>query len=434
MTSPNPAGPAADLPLDGDVLVCGSYGTEGRPGRTAAVGTGRWTDRLAAVRRKAFRPAWIALALTVALLGAWFVRSSGGPESSSSTSVARPGATASGPVDSNALAGVGSNSADPVARLEKRVADDPADWQSWAELGAEYVTAARIASDPSNYPRAEKAIARSLEINAGPENWEAVAADAALAAGRHDFRKALPLAEQAQRLRPNSSYVLAILVDSLTELGRYDDAVAAAQDMIDLKPNVASYARVSYQRELHGDDQGAFVAMSQAYAAAGSAADRAFGQYYLGEIEFHRGRYDAAAGHYRQTLRFDPRSGGATAGLGKVAAAKGDRKTAVARYEKAVGLFPDPELLKELGDLYTATGNGAKAAAAYAKSENSNARQAANGVDVNLEIALASADRKVDLDRGLKAAMDEWSLRQSIHVADALAWQLFTHGRFEEAL
>lgn len=65
---------------------------------------------------------------------------------------------------------------------------------------------------------------------------------------------------------------------------------------------------------------------------------------------------------------------------------------------EALRLFPDPELLKELGGLYPAPGQGTLADQAYANSERQNERQAANGVDGNLERALASADRRLDLD------------------------------------
>ena len=49
----------------------------------------------------------------------------------------------------------------------------------------------------------------------------------------------------------------AIRVDALVELGRYDEAERELQAMIDRKPNLAGYARVSYLRELHGDLDGA---------------------------------------------------------------------------------------------------------------------------------------------------------------------------------
>ena len=62
-----------------------------------------------------------------------------------------------------------------------------------------------------------------------------------------------------------------VRVDALVELGRYDEAERELQAMIDRKPNLAAYARVSYLRELRGDLEGAAEAMRFAVAAGGPA-------------------------------------------------------------------------------------------------------------------------------------------------------------------
>jgi len=320
-----------------------------------------------------------------------------------------------------------------LARLERRVAEAPDDAEAWAALGAAYVDHARVNSDPSAYPKAEQALDRSLALDSSG-NWQALAARGALGAGRHDFATALQFSEQARALQPNSSFILGIIVDALTELGRYPEAVEAAQDMVDLRPELGSYARVSYQRELHGDIPGAIDALSLALRAASAPGDKAFALYHLGELEWNRGDVAAAAAHYESALRADPTASQALAGLGKVAAARGDIDTAIAQYSQAVEAFPDPEALKELGELHLLAGDRTLADERFAQSAAENAEQAAAGVDINLEIALFGADHRRDLDEGLAAARQEWELRHSIHVADALAWQLFAHGQYDEAL
>ncbi len=78
--------------------------------------------------------------------------------------------------------------------------------------------------------------------------------------------------------------------------------------MIDYKPSLASYARVSYFRELHGDIAGAVEAMRLAAAATPvPGQDRSYVQSLLGDLEFQRGRLGAAATQYQVGPRRRPR-------------------------------------------------------------------------------------------------------------------------------
>ena len=54
---------------------------------------------------------------------------------------------------------------------------------------------------------------------------------------------------------------------------------------------------------------------------------------------------------------------------------------------------------------------------------------AANGVNIDLELALFDADARGSCGRARRGCATEWAKRQSIHVADALAWALHADGR-----
>ena len=94
-----------------------------------------------------------------------------------------------------------------------------------------------------------------------------------------------------------------MIADALIELGRYDEAVVATQRMVDLRPDLASFARVSYLRELMGDVPGALAAMERAaQAGAGRAENVAWTQVQSGNLRFNSGDLDGAAARYDASL------------------------------------------------------------------------------------------------------------------------------------
>src|SRR5262249_57894548 len=127
------------------------------------------------------------------------------------------------------------------------------------------------------------------------------------ARARHDFAGGLALGERAQRLAPDSRTADPVIVDGLVELGRYEDAERALQSMVDHKPNLAAYARVSYFRELHGDLDGAVSAMQLAIAAGGAVPENvAYVQSLLGHLEMARGHLAAARHAFQEALHGVP--------------------------------------------------------------------------------------------------------------------------------
>ena len=73
--------------------------------------------------------------------------------------------------------------------------------------------------------------------------------------------------------------------------------------MVDTQPGVASYARVSYARELMGDVPGAIKAMEAARDIAGTPADSAWASYQLGRALLQPGRPRRRASRVRSRRR-----------------------------------------------------------------------------------------------------------------------------------
>jgi tetratricopeptide (TPR) repeat protein len=314
-----------------------------------------------------------------------------------------------------------------IAALQTRIRTVPGDWQAMASLGLAYVQEARVTADPSYYPKAEGILRASLEAH--PQaNEGAEVGMAALAAARHDFAAALRFGRRAQRANPYDGNVYGVIGDAQIELGRYEAAFATFQRMVDTEPNVASYARVSYARELQGDVRGAVEAMTAARAIAGTRGDEAWASFQLGELWWNAGSVARADRAYGFGIEADPDYVPNAAGLAKVAWARGDLDAAIAGYEDVVRRYPTPEYVTALGDLYTLAGDAPAAARQYDLVRAETDLFEAAGVDVDLELATFETEHG-DPRAALRAARAEWGRRQSITVADALAWALHANGR-----
>ena len=242
-----------------------------------------------------------------------------------------------------------------IENLQSRLRVLPTDWQAFASLGLAYVQQARVTADPSYYPKAQGVLERSLGLERN-DNFAAMVGMAALAAARHDFAGALRWGEQAKAINPYNGNVYGVIGDAQVELGRYQDAFATFQKMVDTLPGVASYARVSYARELMGDVPGAIKAMEAARDIAGTPADSAWADYQLGELYFNQGNLDDAQASYARGVATDADYVPPFAGLAKVAWARGHLRKAIAGYTDVVSRYPSPEYVIALGDLYTSAG------------------------------------------------------------------------------
>ena len=322
--------------------------------------------------------------------------------------------------------------AQEIASLQTQLRSSPGDWRSFANLGLAYVAQARITADPSYYPKAQGVLERSLKLDTA-QNDVGLTGMGALSLARHQFAQALAWGERARRINPYGDYVYGVIGDAQVELGRYPQAFATFQHMVNLKPNLSSYARVSYARELRGNVSGALGAMRLAYQAAGNAPDASWASFQLGELYWNGGRPVLAERMYRRAVELDPKYVPPYAGLAKIAWAEGHDAQATRRYRSVVARYPLPEYVIALGDLYATTGHHALAEREYALVRTEEKLFQANGVNVDLELALFDADHG-NVRAGLTAAHQEWGRRHSILVADGLAWALYHSGRAREAL
>jgi hypothetical protein len=235
--------------------------------------------------------------------------------------VALPGSPTSPPALS-AGADLGSPSGDALRDARAAVRAAPGSVDAYALLGDAYVTRARATGDPSLYARADRVLGTALRRD--PRNVAALVGAGTLAGLRHDFRGQLRLGLAAKQVAPALARPYTVIADAQIELGRYSDAARSIQELVDLKPGLPAYARVSYYRELTGDQAGAVRAMRFAASAGGTPESLAYVQALTGNLELARGRSGAAREAYRASLRTLPGYSDALEGLARVDAARGD--------------------------------------------------------------------------------------------------------------
>jgi hypothetical protein len=218
--------------------------------------------------------------------------------------------------------------------------------------------------------------------------------------------------------------------------------------MVDAKPNLSAYARVSYLRELHGDLAGAESAMRLAVAAGGPSAENvAYVQSLLGELLRRSGDRTGARRAFEQALARVPGHPASVAGLARLDAERaagssrphatsrpraggGARRglaAAISRLRPLVARLPLPEYVITLGEDELAAGRAtaAKRDLALVGAEEQLLRAA--GVNVDVELAVFEADHG-DPGRAVVLARRGWGNAPSVRSADALGWALTRSG------
>ena len=326
----------------------------------------------------------------------------------------------------------GASTDQRIAITQRAVREGVAGSEAYASLGDAYLQKARETGDPSYYTRAGRSFDAALRRDS--RNVDAVLGAGTLAGLRHDFREQLRLGLEARALVPSLTSPYPVMADAQIELGRYGAAERTLQRMLDLKPNLTSYSRVSYYRELRGDLEGAVQSMRLAVSAGAAVSENvAYIQTLLGDLELQRGRPAAARDAYRAALARLPRYAPAEVGLARVKNAAGDLDAAARRLRSVAGRLPLTSHLILLTD--TDLARGAEAAAArdldVVRAQQQLLRAA--GARPDAELILFEANHG-DPAAAVRLGRRLWAEAPSVRSADALGWALTRAGRPAEGL
>jgi len=317
-----------------------------------------------------------------------------------------------------------------IDAAQKSIEKTPNAASGYNQLALAYIRRARETGDFSLNTNAQTAVNRALEIE--PQNYNAQKLKASLLLTFHQFDEALSFGTELQKKNPQDAFFYGVLTDANVELGNYKEAVGAVQKMVDLRPSLESYTRVSYVRSLHGDAEGAIEAMALAAEIADpqDRESKAWCLVHLGDEYFKVGRFAEAEKQYDSALAVLPDYHFALDGKGRARAAAGDTENAVKFFTQAQTKVPLVETVIWLGDAYAKTGNQAKAEEQYDLAIF--IEQKLGNLDQR-RLALLWADRDEKLDEALEIATREHAARKDVFTADIYAWCLYKKGDFQAA-
>lgn len=333
------------------------------------------------------------------------------------------------------------NTQKSVAILQNKLKANPADIKSLISLANSFILEGRATGNYAYYDAAAMKQVHTV-IKSQPDNFEALTLQALIFLSQHHFADGLATAEKATRIMPFNAFVHGIMVDGNVEMGKYDSAVLSAQRMMDIRPDLRSYARASYLREIYGDYPGAIEAMKLA-VDAGAPGDEAteWSRIQLGHLYENVGDLQNAGMQYQIALEERPGFMHAFAGMARLALATKDYNKAIEYYQKAAKDANEGAFQEEMATVYMLAGNKEKAAELtnkVIKDLDKNAKAANNDESIghysDKELAYAYLQIK-NYDKALEHALIEYNRRPAnIEVNETLAWVYYKKGDAAKAV
>ena len=237
--------------------------------------------------------------------------------------------------------------------------------KSTLELAQLFTIEARITGEHGHYyPAAQNLLDGLLENQDLDQDLRFVSLTtlAGVQLSQHHFQEALITGTEALQMNPYNAQIYGVLVDAYVELGSYPEAVAMADQMVAIRPDIRSYARISYLREIYGQVEEAIEAMQMAVLAGSPGSEeKSWAAYQLGQLYQRYGYLEQAQHIYNQILEERPDYPFAVAARGEIFEANSEWDRAEAAYLEAASIIPEFSFYESLALLYQKQGQAAKA-------------------------------------------------------------------------
>jgi tetratricopeptide (TPR) repeat protein len=326
-----------------------------------------------------------------------------------------------------------------IENLLDQIRRHPDDKKAKLQLAMAYVQESRVTGNHAYYDEAAfKLVSQVLEKD--PTNYDAMCVKTTILLSQHHFADALTAANEFVKLYPAAAFGYGLLTDANLELGNYADAIAACDKMNAIRPDLRSYSRAAYLREIHGDYAGAKDAMSMAVKSGVPALEQTeWCRVQLGQLYEKTNDLKAAEELYQQSLALRPDYAYGLAGLGRLAMKKGNYTEGSSFFEKAASQTSDFAFQENIIDCLEkidpkkAQDAAQKLIAELQRHATDEKAAAEKGHYADKELAyiyLKLGDTKMALEHATR----EWMRRpENIEVNECLAWVYFKNNDVAQA-
>jgi tetratricopeptide (TPR) repeat protein len=228
----------------------------------------------------------------------------------------------------------------------------------------------------------------------------------------HQFQEAKKIGEEALALNPHSANAYGVVIDANVETGNYQKAVEYADKMVSIRPDLRSYSRISYLREIYGQVQGAIDAMKLAVAAGYPGTEQTeWARLTLGNLYERYGKADSALMQYQMSLAYRPNYPFAMGAMASHYALQGKYPIADSLNAMAMSLIPEVSFFVHQAKWDKARGFEEKVKTQSEAILAMMADDAKSGHKMGLELSKVYLDILDDPKQALKIAMQEYETR-----------------------
>jgi tetratricopeptide (TPR) repeat protein len=315
-----------------------------------------------------------------------------------------------------------------------RVARDPLGAMDRMRLAALYLQRGAATGSEADFARAEDAARASLEHRRA-HNDAALAVLAGSLMARHRFVAAGEAARELAGRVPESAPARALLAETLLEVGAYPEAGRLFRTLAGSARDPSVITRLARWHELEGRVELADRLLREARDGALRlhelpAEQRAWFHLRVADLALRYGRLREAGAALDAGLAESPADHRLLAARARLAAARGDWRSAVRYGDQALAAAFDPALLGLLADAHVALGD---TAAAIRLEQVMDVALLGQSGPFHRAWSLHLLDRGRHVPDVLRRAEEELRTRRDVYGWDVYAWALHLSGRWREA-